>query len=478
MKSILTLFYMAGCTCLLSAQDAEFPPSFRIKESRIEKPGNKLQVHWQIDVSGLYLPGSRSLLCTPLLEAGDSVRALPSIRLNGRSRHILYRRATDGHAEEPNVYRRHNGKSQTFSYVAEVPFSEWMRKSEITVVFDECGCGWKNLRQNREKLLVLNIAAPVELAPQVCFYLPEVEEVKQRKLDGRAFLDFPVNEIKIYPEYRKNPEELAKIRRTIDEVRQNPYATITAIRIKGYASPEGSYRNNAYLAENRAKALLEYVGTLYDFERISRQVEFEPEDWKGLEKAVESSSLSDREELLAIIRAEEPADWDKREWKLKTLNGGKSYAYLLKDVYPALRHSDYEVDYTIRNFTLEEARTLAFSDPKQLSLGEFYRVIESFSGNPDKQAEAIETAVRLYPSDPVANLNAGVLAIQRKDFEAARRYLERAAELPEKSLAEAVLAMYDSDWEKAEILLERAGTKAELHRLVEENQRQCKAKII
>ena len=47
--------------------------------------------------------------------------------------------------------------------------------------------------------------------------------------------------------------ELRAIRETIESVRNDKYATITEVYIKGYASPEGTYANNAYLAENRAR---------------------------------------------------------------------------------------------------------------------------------------------------------------------------------------------------------------------------------
>ena len=72
-------------------------------------------------------------------------------------------------------------------------------------------------------------------------------------------------------------------------------------RIKGFASPEGSYANNTYLAENRAKALRDYVKSLYRFEHATFSVDFEPEDWEGLEKRLEEMNLPDKAELLAII---------------------------------------------------------------------------------------------------------------------------------------------------------------------------------
>ena len=249
--------------------------------------------------------------------------------------------------------------------------------------------------------------------------------MKERVKEGSAFLDFPVNRTEIYPEYRDNPSELRKILETVSSVKEDPYATITEVYIKGFASPEGTYKHNTYLAEHRAKALIEYVKGLYHFEQARFTVDFEPEDWAGLEKRVENSSLADKEELLAIIRADEPKDYDRREAKLKALNGGASYRVLLRDIYPALRHSDYAVRYTIRSFTVEEARELIYSDPRQLSLNEMFRVAQTMEPGSDAYREVFEIAVRMYPEDPVSNLNAALTAIDAGRLESARRYLAK-----------------------------------------------------
>ena len=86
------------------------------------------------------------------------------------------------------------------------------------------------------------------------------------------------------------------------------------------------------------------------------------------------------------------------------MNGGASYRVLLRDIYPALRHSDYAVRYTIRSFTVEEARELIYSDPRQLSLNEMFRVAQTMEPGSDAYREVFEIAVRMYPEDPVSNL--------------------------------------------------------------------------
>ena len=76
----------------------------------------------------------------------------------------------------------------------------------------------------------------------MAFVSPAVEAVKNRAEEGRAYLDFPVNQTRIYPDYRRNPSELAAIKRTVDVVKNDANTTITEIDIVGYASPEADMR--------------------------------------------------------------------------------------------------------------------------------------------------------------------------------------------------------------------------------------------
>lgn len=55
----------------------------------------------------------------------------------------------------------------------------------------------------------------------------------------------------------------------------------------------------------------------------------------------------------------------------------------------------------------------------------------------DEYKEVFEIAVRMYPDDPVSNLNAANIALQNRQADKARRYLAKAAPSPQKELAEA-----------------------------------------
>lgn len=438
---------------LLSALTAG-AQEIKIKDKIVEKADTSLVIGMTFDLDSLEVRGDRSIVCTPVIVRDDSIRPLTPVIINGRSRHILYERTGRNLIENKEIeLRRRNGEKQSVDYQTRTPFARWMEKSEVALITDECGCGWDSLQSTRSPLFAINLAEPIVLNPFLCYQTPKVEAVKARAKEGSAFLDFPVNKITIYPDYRNNPQELRAIRETVESVRNDKYATITEVYIKGYASPEGSYSNNAYLAENRAKALRDYVKGLYHFDQTAFTVDFEPEDWAGLEKRLETMSLPDKAELLAIIRADEPSDLDKKEWKLKTLNGGSSYKILLRDVYPALRHSDYAVKYTIRNFTVEEAKELLYTDPKQLSLSEMFQVAQTYESGSRQYNEVFEIAVRMYPDDPVSNLNAANTAIGNGQLEQAKRYLSKTVDSPEKQLALAAIAMLEGKLDKAETIL-------------------------
>ncbi|RHO72194.1 DUF3868 domain-containing protein [Parabacteroides sp. AF48-14] len=468
-KSLLITTSLLAATAL-QAQE------IKVKDRNVEQSGGTLLVGMTLDFSEVEVPAGRSVVCTPVVASGDSIRPLPPILLNGRDRQILYERTGRTFATHGEyALRRTNGHEQTFGYTARTPMAPWMKRAEIALITDECGCGWETLQNDRSTLFPINFIEPIVLKPVPAFLAPAAEEVKRRTLNGQAYLDFPINRTEIYPDYRKNPSELAAIRQTIDAVKDNNYATITRLAIKGFASPEGTYANNRRLAEGRAQALLNYVMGLYKFSnQTTYDVTSEPEDWEGLEARLETSSLNGKAEALAIVRADEPADFDAREAKLKQL---PAYKQILAEIYPALRRSDYVVEYNIRNFTVEEARELIHRDPSQLSLEEMHRVALSYPAGSDEFKEVFEIAVRMYPDDPVSNLNAANIALQNKQPDRARRYLAKATPSAHKELAEAILLMLGEQWTEAEKTLTRLTDNPEVADAATANLEQVKQMI-
>ena len=79
--------------------------------------------------------------------------------------------------------------------------------------------------------------------------------------------------------------------------------------------------------------------------------------------------------------------------------------------------------------------------------------------------DVFEIAVRMFPDDQVANLNAANTAMARKDMRNAARYLAKAGDSPETEYARAVFEYLKGNRDKALQLfsnaLERGVTEAE-----------------
>ena len=76
------------------------------------------------------------------------------------------------------------------------------------------------------------------------------------------------------------------------------------------------------------------------------------------------------------------------------------YRYLLRECYPALRHTDYRITYTVRGYSdVDEIKAVMAKRPQNLSLNEFYLVAQTYESGSHEFAEVFETAARMFPDD-------------------------------------------------------------------------------
>lgn len=458
----------------------------RVENLQVNKGKDSMEVRITLNLDSLAVASNRFIKFTPVLVGGDNAAVLDPIVIAGRRQHIMYRRVREKEARRngasPVVIRRENRKAQSVDYRASVPYAAWMETSALHMAEDLCGCGGSPLAQNRTHLTDCDFDRSVyEVRPVMAYVTPVAEAVKHREESGSAFLDFPVNKTVIHPDYRGNADELAKIRRTIDLVRNDTNTRITGITIHGYASPEGTWQNNARLAQGRAEALKEYVRRLYHFDGVRFDVQSTPEDWDGLRRFVAGSDMTCKESLLAIIDSDlEP---DTKNWKLQTVEGKKAYDFLLENVYPKLRHSDYTVEYTVRAFNVEEARKLLKTRPQLLSLNEMFLIARTYEPGSAEFNEVFDIAVRLFPDDATANLNAANAAINEGALQRAASYLDKAGDSPAAVHTRGVLLLLQGKYEEAEAVLKEArrlgvreaGDNLEQLRLKRENIRKLSA---
>ena len=131
------------------------------------------------------------------------------------------------------------------------------------------------------------------------------------------------------------------------------------------------------------------------------RVDYEPEEWAGLRDSVSSSSLTYKDEIIAII-GDHTLDFDLDE-KLRIIKRKypKDYAYILRNYMPYLRHSDYTINYNRRMVHVNEG------------------LADTTWTLPIDEALQPPTAARLKPFRPVLALKTNLLfdAVMAPNFE-------------------------------------------------------------
>jgi len=424
---------------------------------RLTRNGEYMTVAMTLDLSDLNVSSNRAVLLTPRLVNGADTVDLPSVGVYGRRRYYTYVRNGKSMLSGADEQTFHaSQRPDALPYLTHVDYAGWMDGAELRLDRREYGCCGQMLDERHAMLGRYEAPAPQPRAffPELVYVRPQAERSKSRSLEGSAFIDFPVNKTVIYPDYRRNTAELGRIRATIDSVRDDRDVTITQVWLKGYASPESPYAHNRNLAIGRTAALKEYIQQLYHFGSGVIATDHEPEDWAGLRKRVEESNLDHRTEILALIDSD--LDPDKKEWRIKSTYPDE-YRFMLQNFYPALRHTDYRIAYEVRTYSnVEQIRRVFVEKPQKLSLNEFYLMAQEYEPGTDAFTEVFETAVRMYPDDMTANLNAANAAMRRGDNRAAARYLAKAGDSAEAVYARAALCIRQGDLTNARTLLKQA----------------------
>ena len=450
-KRMIIVSVLAMSVVMPSAAQETAPVGVGVEKVRMKRNAQLMSVGMELGLKSLELEGNRAAVFTPVLVNGQDSVALPPVGVYSRTRWYQYLRAGMPLGGEDESSIRYSERPEVMEYHADVPYEEWMNGSELLLRRRDYGCCRLGIG---EQTLPVGGYREVVYTPEFRYVRPVASGVKHRELSGRAYIDFPVNRTEIYPEYRKNPVELQKIIGTIDSIRNDSDITVSSITIKGYASPEGSYTNNIRLAKGRTATLKQYVENMYRFDADFIKTDYEPEDWAGLRRYVEGSGLEHRAEILEII--DSGMEPDPKNTKLQR-SYPEEYRFLLQTVYPGLRHSDYTIEYTIRAYAdVNEIAALLRTAPQKLSLEEMYRLAQTYEPGSDEWDEVFETAVRMYPGDETANLNAANAAMGRRDLKGAEKYLSQAGNSAEAEYARGVLKGLQGDFEGAKAKVKEA----------------------
>ncbi|MDH6303635.1 outer membrane protein OmpA-like peptidoglycan-associated protein [Parabacteroides sp. PF5-5] len=471
MRKIIHHTYIIALLALLvnplSAQKESliFNAQIPVRLQSLRQVEDSVQLVMDIDLTNVQIEADRFLLLTPMLVTPQGKElSLKNILINGSRRHKAFMRGIKLNGWESQINEVHHNVinlnetgRRVYRYRQSVGFENWMRNAGMEISAELCACGGYTRQLTFDKIadrIISENAKTYRVSPTVTFICPEVEEVKARSESVDVFLDFPVASTEINPVYGNNPRELQRLEQLLRELHEDKNLTVTGVMITGYASPEGDVNFNNRLSVGRVEALRNYLSMRAGIPFYSYQIEYGGEDWKGLTNLVRNSYIEPKETILSIISFYNPIE---RKERLKALNGGRTYQYLLHALYPQLRRVVSRIDYTARKFDIDEAKRIIKTRPKQLSLNEIFQVANTYREGSKEFREVIETAIKCFPNDPVANLNAAASALLEKDIIRAEHYLQKSRKnTPEYYNNLGVLEMIKGNNKRAKSLFERA----------------------
>ena len=418
MKKTILLAGWLLAACPAAFAQTHYLESLKLENQQVSKTGSRVTVSANIVLDEMELNRQQSLRLVPVLVSADGMRQqeLTPVLIEGKVRSkVTARRQALGEMPEGESTLR-NGEEQTVAYQAETSFAPWMVNGRLELRGYITGCA--ACSEGDEILTageVLPYREPVfALAPAM---QPAEEEVKRRAEGKSARLEYPVNGYNVLPEYRTNRVELDSVQHSLALVKDNPNLTVTGIYITGYASPEGSMAYNEKLSQRRAQTFADYVQKHNkDLPKDLWHVSWKGEDWDGfVAQVAQASGWEKRQDVLQKLEGCEGSQ-DDCEKQIRASLSREDYQYLLDELYAPLRRNDYRIEYTVRNFTPEEARQMLETRPDLLSAAEMQRVADGYGHGSENYRKALRTALRTYPDNVAIRHNLALAEVEAGNY--------------------------------------------------------------
>ncbi len=429
----------------------------------LEEKQDSLLLEMDVFVDGKTMNKCQSWTIIPFLATADSTHCIemPLALINGRTKARLFKRKEKfGNrylmANYPS-YKLDKKKKRdvVFRYSYQTSYQQWMDTASLHIkqVLGSCA--------NVEQWFVLSDVAQVELMPYIAYqveprlsFIRPEKETKVLSREGSAYLDFQVGRSEILPNFRRNPQELARINDMLSNIRNDKDFEISALYVTGYASPEGSWKSNDKLSYDRAEALRRYIQGRFGISSQMITVGNVPEDWERLTRMIHEGEMSGKYQVLEII--ETVSDPDVRESRLRVLSGGAPFRYMLSEMFPALRRVEYKVEFTVKEYSLEESEAIMQKNPEQLNHYELSVLYDSYPEGSVEREKIADMILRMFPDDAIANHNAAARLLAEGQVEQARRHIEKTNDIPQAYNSIGVYYMLTEDVDKAEEYFGRA----------------------
>ena len=229
-----------------------------------------------------------------------------------------------------------------------------------------------------------------------------------------------------------------------------------------YASPDGGFKLNNTLAENREGNTTKYLNKELKKMKVDAPVDarYTAQDWEGFKELVSASNLQDKDLVLRVISMYQ--DPETREKEIKNISA--VYSDLAETILPQLRRSRLTANIEIIGKSDDEISALAKSNPSELNIEEI--LYAATLTNNDGEKMAIYTkASELYPNCYRTWNNIGMMAFKAGDLAKAEQMFNKSNSIKNNASANmnlGLIALTKGDQAKAQQLFGNAAGVNEL----------------
>ena len=393
---LLSAMMLFGCG--LKKMIKRYPEvTVKLENPDLENKGGKVEYKVTGTIPAKYMKKKATMTITPVLEYNGETYALEPIQLKGE--------------------KAKNANGTVIPYKAGGSFSssgsfDYNDQYEEALILAEAQANLKKKSHTFEKRRlgegISNTCSRSALTPALKdknsaasgtnIILAE-HKYKPEFISETGVIYFEVNKSDLNMNLKLNKDQVAKdaVQKFMDFVAEG--RKVDKMIITGWASPEGEESNNQDLSNKRTeqgkkwfesqfdKYLKDYAkknGLKYkDIEKPEFKYENKAlgEDWSGFEKAVEKSSIAEKNQILNVVRSQ--SDKTMREQKIREMTD--IYNEIKDVILPPLRRVEVTMRCNKNNFTDEQIRDLATTNPDTLNLNELLYAADMAKDNQTKK---------------------------------------------------------------------------------------------
>ena len=305
---------------------------------------------------------SRSVVITPILHKPDESVALEDLVIRGGRFSLLQERDYWQYETYVERFRPDTvGREAAFNRFVKFPYPEDVRldslvegRSTVTYYYSQAV-----KTDETSKKMLITLQGQVLAVDDSAYRLPPsdtlsyvvssmlsfVDTVPRYRIkvidkfvtvEDRNYIQFFVGDTRVVDTLGDNRRQLDKITGLMRQIVEHQEFYVDTITLTAASSPEGDYRFNERLSQERAQALKRYLVRRYGRSIDTMlTVRWVAEDWTELTNRIRTDrEIVTRDAILELIAAEKNPD--RREQTIRQ-RFPKEYAYIRSVIYPQLR---------------------------------------------------------------------------------------------------------------------------------------------